>query len=451
MNQRFVQWRDLLVLCGAGILGCCGAVADPEFQLESVLIDSTTAQSLGVAHERGALATFFTAQKSMVYEILRSSGIELATLPPEVRARIEKFHTTNLAAFKAFSTGLDLKDQGKFAEAKVYFEKAAELDPNFKLAEEQKVAMPNVNLVNLLQIRTAVTDAARSAVSNGQTLVAIDLAHAMAAMLTGQTVVVAPQPSNAATNTATPFGYSTNPPGSGDNLANHLAIGSAFSYTPPGTSNSISIALTNEYTSTQYSRSGTVLASITGAGDFSAQHGAASDCCAGKATLSDGTNAYWGTWKSAPGSSATVTLSGNSLSAPTLGSDFNYLYANATQGMPTTGTAVFTPVGGSLTNVSGSIAVNFVSRGVSVNNLGFDVGTLMFSQLNGAATYSTGSVSGFFAGNFSSGTCTGCVAFAPAASSFTGNFVGSGATGIVFSSILQNGAGTVGGVHLFGR
>ncbi|MBV8123616.1 MAG: tetratricopeptide repeat protein [Paucibacter sp.] len=449
MTHALIQRLAPSALCLA--LACGGAAADPEFQLESALVDSVTAQSLGASREKGSIATFFAAQKAMVYDILRSSGIDLARLPPDVRGRLEKFHTTNLAAFKAFSTGLDLKDQGKFAEAKAYFEKAIQLDPNFKLAEEQKVAMPNVNLVNLLQIRAAVTDAAKTAVSSGQNLVAIDLAHAMAAMLAGQTVVIAPQPTNAATNTSTPFSYSTNPPGSGDNLASHLAIGTAFSYTPTGSPASISIATTNEYTSSQYARSGTMLESITGSGDFAAQHGAASDCCSGTAALSDGTPAYWGTWRSVPGASAAVALSGSSLSAPVLGSDFNYLYAAATQGMPSTGTAVFTPVGGFLTNVSGNISINFVTRSVNVNNLGFDLSGLMFSQLNGSTTYSASSVSGFFAGNYSSGTCTGCAAFSPAASSFTGNFVGSGASGIVFSSIMQNGAGTVAGVHLFGR
>jgi len=112
---------------------------------------------------------------------------------------------------------------------------------------------------------------------------------------------------------------------------------------------------------------------------------------------------------------------------------------------------VFTPVGGGLSNVTGSIAVNFANRSVSISNLGFDIGALIFSQLNGSTTYSAASASGFFSANYSSGSCAGCVAFTPAASSFTGNFAGSGAQGLVFSTILQNGAGTVGGVHLFGR
>jgi len=432
-------------------LGCRPGVADQQFQLESVLVDSVSAQSVGVSREQGRLAAFFTAQKAMVYEILRSSGVDPATLPPDVRARLGQFHTTNLAAFKAFATGLDLRDQGKFGEARAYFEKAAALDPNFKLAQDQKVSMPNVDLVNLLQIRAAVSDAAKTAVSNGQNLVAVDLAHAMAAMLAGQAVVVVPEPSNAATNTSAPFGFSSNPPGSGDNVATHLAIGTAFSYTPAGTSTSVGIATTNEYTAAQYTRNGAVLQSIGGNGSFSAQHGAAADCCAGTATLGDGSKAYWGAWQSASGASATVSLSGNALVAPVLGSGFSYLYAPATPLMPSAGTAVFTPVGGGLSNVTGSIAVNFANRSVSISNLGFDIGALIFSQLNGSTTYSAASASGFFSANYSSGSCAGCVAFTPAASSFTGNFAGSGAQGLVFSTILQNGAGTVGGVHLFGR
>jgi hypothetical protein len=41
------------------------------------------------------------------------------------------------------------------------------------------------------------------------------------------------------------------------------------------------------------------------------------------------------------------------------------------------------------------------------------------------------------------------VAFAPEASAFGGNFVGNEANGLVFTSILQTGKGTVSGLHLF--
>ena len=99
------------------------------FSLEGAVIDSRNGNSLGVVNERGDLATLFRAQKAMTFGILRAAGVSLDQLSPEVRARIERFQTTNVEAFRAFSQGLDLKDEGRFAEARESFKRAAELDP----------------------------------------------------------------------------------------------------------------------------------------------------------------------------------------------------------------------------------------------------------------------------------------------------------------------------------
>jgi hypothetical protein len=128
----------------------------------------------------------------------------------------------------------------------------------------------------------------------------------------------------------------------------------------------------------------------------------------------------------------------------------DYAYADATRSMPTTGTAVFSPAGGSLGQASGTVAVNFVTRGVELQNLGFNIGSLAFSGLNGSATYSDRIASGTFGGNYSSGTCTGCTAFTPVSSSFGGSFVGRNADGLVFSTfLLTGGGGSAAGVHVF--
>ena len=79
-----------------------------EFEIESAVIESTSGKGLGVTREQGGIAEFFKAQKTMMFGILRSSGIDFNSLPSDVRGRLEKFQTTNLEAFKAFSQGLDL-------------------------------------------------------------------------------------------------------------------------------------------------------------------------------------------------------------------------------------------------------------------------------------------------------------------------------------------------------
>ena len=118
---------------------------------------------------------------------------------------------------------------------------------------------------------------------------------------------------------------------------------------------------------------------------------------------------------------------------------------------PTIGTATFTPLGGPMSNVAGTIAVDFVNRGVQLNNLGFDIGGLSFTALNGSATYDANTASGKFNGYYSSGVCNLCPGFLPTLSVFGGNFVGNNASGLIFSTILLTGAGQVSGVHLFGK
>lgn len=465
MNRENRGGRLQRVVVTISALAAFGSARGEQFELESAVIDSASGKSLGVAHEKGGMTDFFKAQKSMVFAILRSSGIAVDSLPADVRGLLEKSQTTNLEAFKAFSQGLDLMDEGKFASARVFFEKALELDPNFKLAEERKISMPSLNLTDAQQIRTVMFDNSKSAVDSGKHRVEVDLSRAIAAMQSGQTVIVeagknstgtASGPNTVTTTVTTRTdSYTTNPPGSGAEYAPRKAIGIAFDYTGSGaatsTGASIAIALTNQWAVDQYKASGNSLESVGEGGDFVAQRGGATACCSASYSLSDGSAVYWGTWKSSPGASASVIVSGVPLTAPTLGSDVHYMIGDATKQMPTSGTAVFSPVGGFLGNVVGDVSVNFVTRQVNLNNLGFTLGNLSFSQLNGATTYDAGIASGFFKGNYNSGSCTGCASFSPAASAFTGNFVGASANGAIVSSIMQNGGGTVAGVHLFAR
>lgn len=429
-----------------------GGAAQRNFSLEGAVIDSRSSRSLGVVSEKGDLASLFRAQKAMTFGILRSAGISLEQLTPELRARIERFQTTNVEAFRAFSQGLDLKDQGKFAEARDAFRRAAELDPNFTLAAEQQQAMPDVNLGGNVQVRAVIAATAGAAIDRAKASFTVDVNRAVAALQAGQTVIaVAAPPTEQSQTTAATGGYTSNPAGSGTQYLPAVAAGLSYSYANSPTS-TLNVASVNEWPAGKYQVSGGTLVSVGGSGgDFAASKLNATASPAGSVALSDGSTVYWGSWLSTPGGSATVTVSGTALSAPTLGR-VDYMFGDATRQMPTTNTAVFTPAGGStLGQVGGDIAVNFATRSVTLNGLGFTVDGLVFSGLTGNATYDARIASGFFAGNYSGGNCVGCPGFAPQSSVFNGAFVGAGANGLVFSTILLTGSGTASGVHLFRR
>ena len=422
--------------------------APQSFSLEGAIIDSRSSRSLGVINESGDINALFRAQKAMTFGILRASGISLDQLSPELRSRIERFATTNLDAFRAFSQGLDLKDQGKFVEAKAQFARAAQLDPGFALAAEQQQAMPDVNLGSGVQTRAVLLAAAGTAVDRGKAAFAVDTARAVAALAAGQSVIAVALPSSAEQARSSEF--STTPPGSGTQFVPNIVAGIAYSVTlAPGAP--VNLATVGEWRSDSFRVNGAVLEGLGTPASSVAQRGDATVQPGGSLVLADGSTAYWGTWVSAPGASATVTVSSQNYGAPSLG-PVNYVRGDATRVMPATGTAVFTPAGGSLTNTSGNVAVNFATRGVELRNLGFNIGTLAFTGLNGTASYDPRIASGGFAGNYSSGQCTGCTAFTPLSSSFGGNFMGRDADALAFSTFLLTGGGnSAAGIHLFGR
>ncbi len=426
-----------------------GNASAQTFSLEGAVIDSRTGVSLGVVTERGDLGTVFRAQKAMTFGILRSAGISLEQLSPEVRARIERFQTTNVEAFRAFSQGLELKDQGKFAEAREFFKRAADLDPNFALAAEQQQSMPDVNLGSNVQMRAVMLAAAGAAVDRGKAAFVVDVARAVAAIQAGQTVITVPA---ADTTAAAGGGYTSNPPGSGTQFVANQVVGLSYTFAGAG---ALSFSLTNpnewRADDVRVSAAG-VLDSVGSArSGFLAQRGTAASANTGNLSLSDGAVAYWGSWLSTPAASAAVSVSGVTVTAPQLG-QVDYVIADAPRVMPSTGTAVFTPAGGLMNSVTGTIAVNFASRDVALRDLGFQLGSLSFAGLNGNSRFDAAIASGAFNGSYTSGTCTGCSAFNPLSSVYTGNFVGRDANGLVFSTfLLTGGSGTASGVHLFTR
>ncbi len=432
----------------------CGSAAWAQvraggFALEGAVIDSRSGDSLGVVNERGDLSAVFKAQKAMTFGILRAAGVSLDQLSPEVRAKIERFQTSNVEAFRAFSQGLDLKDQGRFSEARDSFRRAAELDPGFGLAVEQQQSMPDVNVSSALQLRAVMQAAAGAAVDRGKVAYVVDLSRALAALQSGLTVVTVPAANESAQRSAANE-YTSNQAGSTANALPNQVVSLSLSY-DVNTANARSLTSPSVWRGADVRTSAGTLEQIrTAAEGVVADRGGAAVANAGQLSLADGTVAYWGSWLSAAGASAAVRVSGQLQTAPSLGR-VDYVFADATRTVPASASATFTPAGGLLQGVSGNIAVNFATRSVALQNLGFQIGTLAFSSLNGNATYDATAASGAFNGRYSSGTCSGCTAFTPTSSVFNGNFVGTQANGLVFSTLLNTGNGFASGVHLFTR
>lgn len=410
------------------------------FDLEEAVIDSVTAQALGGMKKSGEIDAFFLAQKELVFHTLVDMGIPLNTLPPAVRKSLERFHTTNMAAFKMFSSGLNAQDKGNFAEAKSYFEKALELDPNFELAGELSVSMPNSNAMTQAQLRMALAAASQTALSSMQTAIGVDLSGALAALQSGLKLALINNPTNQAQSNVVP---STVLP---QNYAPRMAV--ALQYVQGG----VEVATGNEWMLSQVVTDAQGLVRAGDSTQLLAARGNAVSSTQAPITLSDGTVVTWGTWNTNP-----FTVSTNGTAVSNLGPQLQFMYGSATRDMPTTGTGSFSPVGGFFSPttgnvaVNGNISVNFNTHLMTISNLSFQIGSLDFNNLSGTTTYSGSIASGAFLGNYSGGACANCTAFNPATSTFSGNFLGKGATGILYSTMLNTGSGTVAGSHVFGR
>jgi hypothetical protein len=432
------------MVASIALLGMPVAHAD-NVQIETAIVDSASGKTSAISRSNGSVDTFFTLQKKMVYDTLVGIGISIDSLPPEVRARLAQFQTRNFEAFRAFCVGLNAQDEGRFADAKAAFKRAVELDPSFGLAKAKESAMPPSDAVNSVQLQAVLRDAVKNATQAGKDSVAVDVAHAIAAIQSGVTVSVGPAPVVQQTQAINADSLS-NPPGSGATYGSRTVVGISYSIDPGG--GAVGVASTTDWSASQVSITNNQLQSVGTQSNFLARAGSASQVQTGEYALADGTKVYWGAWNSLPGASASVTESGVLRSAPQLGPTVNYMFGSSTPAMPTSGTATLLPVGGNFGAAGGSIFADFGARQVTLNNLGFTLGSNVFSGLNGQSTYAN-SGSGYFNGNYSSGTCTGCTAFSPTSSAFTGNFVGKAANGLIFSTIMQTGSGTASGVHLF--
>lgn len=113
---------------------------------DELIINSATYQiggeELGAAREQGQMEKFFLLEKELVYQILGQAGIDPQKLDPAVKENLDRFFTTDLAAFEQFCQCLDLMDNQRFKEAEAACNSAVERDPDFKLAKSLLDTIP---------------------------------------------------------------------------------------------------------------------------------------------------------------------------------------------------------------------------------------------------------------------------------------------------------------------
>lgn len=448
------------------LLSLPGAVCAQQFELESAVIDSATQQVVGAGKESGGLAGFLDSQKKIVLGILKDIGIDVGNLPPAVRDSLLKPHTSNFEAFQLFSKGLDAQDAGNFAEAKSLFEQAVALDPGFALAELFGAAMPNFNAGDAEQRAAALKGALDKAVNEARQ----EADPGAGEQGPGRSEVAnedgdsddTQQPAEVVQSAGPGSEFSSNPAGASSQYGSTSGSSGefivAFSYqydNGDGYGGLLSSESLHQLDSSGFTTDNNGLTSLTSESGVTFTRGTATGTVLGTATLGDGSGVSWGSWSSSGAQTPTIDTGEGvftRVSIPALSDTQYFMIGSATSEMPTSGSATFTSSGGLLGSLTGSISVDFLNRDVNVNNLSFDRGGYAFSNLSGTATYASDSASGAFSGGYASGSCTGCPQFDLGSSHFSGHFLGSGASGLLYSTTLQTDSNaSVGGMHVFTR
>lgn len=123
--------------------------------------DTQSTERKSWVNKSGKLEDFFVLQKEVVFAFLENNGIDLTLQEKESIATIP---TQNLESFLAFSKGLLLEDAGKFNEASLEYQRAAQIDPQFSIAGDKvktssmisKSGGSTDDIVSVLRVEDAV-------------------------------------------------------------------------------------------------------------------------------------------------------------------------------------------------------------------------------------------------------------------------------------------------------
>jgi hypothetical protein len=95
--------------------------------------DGTIAQAVDA---RAPLADALSAEKALAFRIFEALGV---TLTPAERALIETRPTNSAAALQAYGRAVSAEWSGDWRRAQVEFERAATVDPTFRVATDRAV------------------------------------------------------------------------------------------------------------------------------------------------------------------------------------------------------------------------------------------------------------------------------------------------------------------------
>ncbi len=157
-----------ILQAGRIVGGSISQLTSSELRADAFITNVQTAAHEGSgANDQRALDEIFTLEKNIVLRLFGEMDVPLTTAE---RDAIEQRPTRSLAAFLAYSRGLELEDHGRYDEAARLFDNAVRLDPAFGSAQQRSERVKNA--ASGARVSAASIEAGLRATSEGATVAA---------------------------------------------------------------------------------------------------------------------------------------------------------------------------------------------------------------------------------------------------------------------------------------
>jgi tetratricopeptide (TPR) repeat protein len=141
-----------ILQAGSLVGGSVSQLQGDQLSTSANVIVVQTTQPAGTGYTgQSNLDQFFTLEKNLVLKLFQDLGVTLTTAE---RNAIEQRPTRSMAAFLAYSRGLELQDQGRFDDASRAYDNALRLDPSFAAAQQKSQEARNAAAGNAVTAQT---------------------------------------------------------------------------------------------------------------------------------------------------------------------------------------------------------------------------------------------------------------------------------------------------------
>jgi tetratricopeptide (TPR) repeat protein len=175
-----------MLQAGRLVGGTISELGANQLRADAFVTNVQTTQTVGNgSSDQEAADQLFTLEKNVVLNLFTQLGVTLTTAE---RNAIEQRPTRSLAAFLAYSRGLELQDAGRFDDAGRFFDNAVRIDPTFGAAQQKSAESKSAaagSQVSASTVESSLRGTSEGAAASGQSVSSSSAAGAALAAAEG--------------------------------------------------------------------------------------------------------------------------------------------------------------------------------------------------------------------------------------------------------------------------